>query len=429
MSTNHAGHNEKLRVEHLYKVFGANPEETIRRVQEGTSKEDLYAETGSVAAVADVSFDIHEGEIFVVMGLSGSGKSTLIRCLNRLIEPTRGSIRIDDEEITALDAEALRRLRRDKLSMVFQHFALFPHKSVGENVEYGLKIRGMPASQRRDKALKALEKVGLAAYADVPPGNLSGGMQQRVGLARGLAVDPELMLMDEPFSALDPLIRRDMQEELLALQQQLRMTILFITHDLHEALRLGDRIAIMKDGRFVQLGTPEEIVARPADDYVAAFTRDVDRARVFRAGALLRDAEALSADTPVAAARERLARLDRSALYVVDDQGRPQGVVSRDLLAHSDLVSVGDALTRDFPTASADQELVELYSACAAGLPVALLDEEGRLTGVVEPLAVFRLLGGNGEGADAENASSPGNTAGQPGVPAGSLEMRRPNHG
>jgi len=422
-------HDEKLLVEHLYKVFGTDPDDTIRRVEAGNTKDQIYAETGSVAAVADVSFGVHEGEIFVVMGLSGSGKSTLIRCLNRLIEPTRGSIRIDGEDIVGLDAEALRRLRRDKLSMVFQHFALFPHKSVAENVEYGLKVRGMPARERREKALKALEQVGLAAHADVPPDNLSGGMQQRVGLARGLAVDPELMLMDEPFSALDPLIRRDMQDELLQLQQQLHMTIVFITHDLHEALRLGDRIAIMKDGRFVQLGTPQEIVARPADDYVTAFTRDVDRARVFRARTLRRDAGALSAEASVVAARERQARLKRSALYVVDDQDRPQGVVRRDALDSAAAQTLEALLERDFPTAHEEQELVELYAACAAGLPVALLDDEGRLTGVVEPLEVFALLGGNGEGADAEGAASVGNTAGQPGVTAGSLEMRSPDHG
>ncbi|WP_163558777.1 glycine betaine/L-proline ABC transporter ATP-binding protein [Halomonas sp. NO4] len=429
MSSKHAGNDEKLRVERLYKVFGDDPDDTIRRVEAGHSKKQIYADTGSVAAVADVSFGVQEGEIFVVMGLSGSGKSTLIRCLNRLIEPTRGSIRIDGEEIVGLDAEALRRLRREKLSMVFQHFALFPHKTVGENVEYGLKIRGLPAQERRDKALRSLEQVGLEAYADVPPDNLSGGMQQRVGLARGLAVDPDLMLMDEPFSALDPLIRRDMQDELLELQQELRMTIVFITHDLHEALRLGDRIAIMKDGRFVQLGSPQEIVAQPADDYVAAFTRDVDRARVFRARTLRRDAEALSADASVAAARVQLTRLERSALYVVDDYDRPQGVVRREALEANGLSSLDEALVREFPTADAEQELVELYSACAAGLPVALLDDEGRLTGIVEPLEVFQLLGGNGGGDDADGASSAGNTAGRPGVTAGSLEMRRPDHG
>ncbi|TFH86034.1 glycine betaine/L-proline ABC transporter ATP-binding protein [Billgrantia azerbaijanica] len=417
----------KVRVEHLYKVFGAQPDDTLRRLQAGETKDRIYADTGSVAAVADVSFDVHQGEIFVVMGLSGSGKSTLIRCINRLIEPTRGRILIDDEDIVGLDAEALRRLRRDKLSMVFQHFALFPHKSVGENVEYGLKIRGMPARERRDKALKALEQVGLAAHADVPPDNLSGGMQQRVGLARGLAVDPELMLMDEPFSALDPLIRRDMQDELLVLQQRLRMTIIFITHDLHEALRLGDRIAIMKDGRFVQLGTPEAIVARPADDYVAAFTRDVDRARVFRARALRRDAEALGPEASVEKARERLAQLERTALYVIDAHDRPQGVVRRASLESAAAPTLEALLERDFPTAHEDQELVELYDVCATGLPVALVDGEGRLTGVVEPLEVFRLLGGNGGESDGGEAM--GDTASRPSEHAGSLEMRRRNHG
>ncbi|MDN3521659.1 quaternary amine ABC transporter ATP-binding protein [Halomonas ramblicola] len=422
-----SGTNRKVCVEHLFKVFGADPADTIRRIREGAPKDRIYAETASVAAVADVSFSVAPGEIFVVMGLSGSGKSTLIRCLNRLIEPTEGRILIDGEDIVGLSADALRRLRLNKLSMVFQHFALFPHKSVGENVEYGLKVRGMAARERREKALRALEQVGLAAHADVPPANLSGGMQQRVGLARGLAVDPEIMLMDEPFSALDPLIRRDMQDELLKLQQQLRMTIIFITHDLHEALRLGDRIAIMKDGRFVQLGTPEEIVAHPADDYVAAFTRDVDRSRVFRAQSLCRDAHALSADEDAGVAAERCEALGREALFVVDAERRPLGIVRHRDLERDATATPGDALITDFPSTRGDAELVTLYGACATGLPIALLDDAGRLEGVVEPLEVFHWLGGTGaEGGGAASSGGEGEATPASAAPS---ETRRRDHG
>lgn len=390
------GGSEKVIVENLFKIFGANPEDAMERIRQGQSKDAIYAETGAVAAVADVSFTVNQGQIFVVMGLSGSGKSTLVRCINRLIEPTAGRITLDGDNIVDMDAEQLRRVRLEKLSMVFQHFALFPHKSVGENVEYGLKIQGMDAPARREKALAALEQVGLKAWADVPPDNLSGGMQQRVGLARGLAVDPEIMLMDEPFSALDPLIRRDMQDELLALQDQLHMTIIFITHDLHEALRLGDQIAIMKDGRFVQLGTPEEIVAHPADDYVSAFTQDVDRSRVFTVRRVARPAHALVLADDLHTASERFDATGRDALYVVNGQSQPQGVLRVGDLREAGEVggSLEALLVREFSTARSSQELVELYGPCASGLPVAVVDDEGRLRGVVDPLEVFRLLAG-----------------------------------
>ncbi|MFC3286118.1 quaternary amine ABC transporter ATP-binding protein [Litchfieldella rifensis] len=428
-----AGTVGKVCVEGLFKIFGEDPQDTIRRIREGASKEQIYADTKSVAAVADVSFTVEQGEIFVVMGLSGSGKSTLIRCINRLIEPTQGRILLAGEDVIGLDGEALRRLRMNKLSMVFQHFALFPHKTVAENAEYGLKVQGVPAAERRRKAIRALEQVGLAAYADVPPHNLSGGMQQRVGLARGLAVDPQIMLMDEPFSALDPLIRRDMQDELLNLQQQLRMTIIFITHDLHEALRIGDRIAIMKDGRFVQMGTPEEIVARPADDYVSAFTQDVDRSRVFRANMLRRDAQALSPDTTIETALERFESLGRETLFMVDEDGRPLGVVRRhDLERGGEKTALRDSLIDDFPSAHRSQELIELYAACSVGLPIAVVDDGGRLEGVVDPLEVFRLLAG-GSGNDEQESggdSSTSNTrGGREADRVDPLETRRSDHG
>ena len=267
----------KLRVENVYKIFGDYPEQALEGLKQDKSKIEIFEETGQTVGVQDVSFDVREGEIFVVMGLSGSGKSTLVRTLNGLIPPTYGKILIDEDDVASCSAERLRRVRREKITMVFQHFALFPHKTVAENAAYGLKIKGEGAASRRQKALAALEQVGLAAYADSYPDELSGGMQQRVGLARGLATNPEILLMDEPFGALDPLIRREMQEELLHLQKKLKKTIIFITHDLNEALLLGDKIAIMKDGRFVQVGTAQEIVDNPADDYVAAFVGDIDR--------------------------------------------------------------------------------------------------------------------------------------------------------
>src|SRR5919106_555623 len=316
----------KIHVRNLSKVFGESPERALDMLAAGVDKEKIFRETGSVLAVAKVSFDVGQGEVFVVMGLSGSGKSTLVRCINRLIEPTTGQLLVDDQDVLEADRESLRQIRLTKISMVFQHFALFPHRTVVENVEFGLKVRGMAPEERRERALSALDLVGLRAWADTAPDNLSGGMQQRVGLARALAVDPEVLLMDEPFSALDPLIRRDMQKELIELQHRLGMTIVFITHDLHEALALGDHIAIMKDGSFVQVGSPEDIVASPADPYVASFTQDVDRGRVITARRVMRPADTL-AETELSAALDRLGRADRGTLFVVEPDGRPIGLL------------------------------------------------------------------------------------------------------
>jgi glycine betaine/proline transport system ATP-binding protein len=387
----------KVQVERLTKIFGPTPELALQRLRAGVDKDTIFADSGNVVAVAEVSFAVAPGEIFVVMGLSGSGKSTLVRCINRLIEPTGGRLLLDGEDVLRASRERLREIRLTRVAMVFQHFALFPHRSVGENAEYGLKIRGVDARARRERALHALEVVGLKAWADAPPHNLSGGMQQRVGLARALAVDPEVLLMDEPFSALDPLIRREMQEELLNLQRRLGMTVIFITHDLHEALILGSQIAIMKDGRFVQVGTPEEIVGRPADDYVASFTRDVDRSRVFSAATVMREAHALGAGAGAAAARARLAETGRSALHVVDDAGRPIGLIS---------ASAPEAMRREFPSASPETKLFELFGRCRAGLPLAVVDPDGRLISVVDPLEVVGSLAG-GDGAAQPHDEAP----------------------
>lgn len=276
-----------IEFKHIWKIFGPNPQHVVKTIQPEQDRAEILATTGHVVAVRDVSFEIEKGEIFVVMGLSGSGKSTLIRCLSRLIEPTAGAVLINGEDVTAMSDSRLRELRRSTVSMVFQRFGLFPHRRVIDNVAYGLEIQGMSADKRRQKAEEVLGLVGLKGWENHYPHELSGGMQQRVGLGRALAVDPEILLCDEPFSALDPLIRRDMQNELIHLQQTLKKTIVFITHDFLEALKLGDRIAIMKDGVIVQIGTPQQIVGNPADAYVREFVRDVPRSRVLTARSIM----------------------------------------------------------------------------------------------------------------------------------------------
>jgi glycine betaine/proline transport system ATP-binding protein len=329
----------KVRCRNLWKVFGPQPDRVIERFrQEGTArqeKEALLRETGHVVAVRDVSFEVRAGETFVVMGLSGSGKSTLIRCIPRLVEPTRGSVEIDGQEITDADAPRLRDLRRHKMSMVFQHFGLFPHRRIVDNVAYGLEVQGVKKRVRHERAREVLALVNLSGWEEHYPDQLSGGMQQRVGLARALAVDPEILLFDEPFSALDPLIRREMQDELIALQRRVHKTSIFITHDFAEAIKLGDRIAIMKDGEFVQVGRPDEVVLRPANQYVAEFTRDVPKAKVLTAATIMGPpapapptCEPVSCATTVEALIPRLAQ-DDIALPIVDDQGRHVGSVDR----------------------------------------------------------------------------------------------------
>ncbi|MGK7940686.1 MAG: glycine betaine/L-proline ABC transporter ATP-binding protein [Crocosphaera sp.] len=265
----------KIEIEHLIKIYGEQPHVALKLFREGKTRDDILELTNQVISIADISLKINQGELFVIMGLSGSGKSTLVRCINRLIKPTSGHIYIDGEDIAHIDEKRMRQLRLKKISMVFQQFGLFPHKTVVENVEYGLKVRGIKQLQRRNKAQETLALVGLEQWADYFPSALSGGMQQRVGLARALATDAEILLMDEPFSALDPLIRREMQDELLRLQKELQKTILFISHDIHEAFKIGDRIAVMKEGKIVQLGKPKEIINQPANDYIRAFLQDI----------------------------------------------------------------------------------------------------------------------------------------------------------
>ncbi|MFF3321456.1 betaine/proline/choline family ABC transporter ATP-binding protein [Streptomyces sp. NPDC002889] len=342
-----------FQVRDLWKVFGPKAARIPGDAELGAlTPAELRERTGCTAAVRDVSFDVRKGEVFVVMGLSGSGKSTLVRCLTRLIEPTSGSIAIDGEDVLSMDTARLRELRRHRASMVFQHFGLLPHRSVLDNVAYGLEIQGLGKTARRARAAEVVAKVGLEGLEHRRPGQLSGGQQQRVGLARALAVDPEVMLFDEPFSALDPLIRRDMQEEVVRLHREEGRTMVFITHDLSEALKLGDRIALMRDGRIVQLGTPEEIVGSPADDYVRDFVRDVPREQVMTVRRAMRPADgtesgtgpALAPDATVIEAIEAVARTGESARVVQD--GRCLGVVD-----HAGLLRVvaGLAATEGVP--------------------------------------------------------------------------------
>ncbi|MFP3988402.1 glycine betaine/L-proline ABC transporter ATP-binding protein [Streptomyces sp. E11-3] len=336
-------------VRDLWKVFGPKAERIPGNKEFAElSIPELRERTGCTAAVRDVSFDVRKGEVFVVMGLSGSGKSTLVRTLTRLIEPTSGSIAIDGEDVLSMDKDRLRELRRHRAAMVFQHFGLLPHRTVLDNVAYGLEIQGMGKTERRAKALEVVAKVGLEGLEQRRPSQLSGGQQQRVGLARALAVDPEVLLFDEPFSALDPLIRRDMQEEVIRLHREEGRTMVFITHDLSEALKLGDRIMLMRDGGVVQLGTPEEIVANPADDYVRDFVRDVPREQVISVRRAMRPAvdgeaetgAAIGPDTLVADAIEAVARSGQHC-RVVDD-GRTIGVVD-----HARLLAVVAGLDSD----------------------------------------------------------------------------------
>lgn len=340
-----------IEVEELWKIFGEDPERARSLGEEGVPKSEIKAETGSVLAVNNATFEVQEQEIFVVMGLSGSGKSTLLRCINRLIEPTFGTVRIHDEDVSRADDERLRELRRTKMSMVFQNFGLFPHRSVLGNVEYGLEVAGMDRETRREKVRRTLDLVGLEGYENSHPSELSGGMQQRVGLARALVNDPEILLMDEAFSALDPLIRTEMQDELLGLQEQWdpACTILFVTHDLDEALKMGNRIAIMKEGRIAQVGTPTEILTAPADDYVQSFVQNVDRITALPATAVMRDHDgtipdegsSVSTDTPVAKVLPLLFEDDESIL-VRDSGGRIQGVVSREEVLNEVMRNAGE---------------------------------------------------------------------------------------
>jgi glycine betaine/proline transport system ATP-binding protein len=325
----------KISIKNLYKIFGPHPKKAMSLLRQGLDKDAIFEKVDTTIGVQEASFEIYTGEIFVIMGLSGSGKSTMVRMLNRLIEPTSGQVFIDAQDIISMSNDQLIKMRRKKMSMVFQSFALMPHLTVLQNAAFGLEMDGIDKKTREARALQALEQVGLEAWAASRPNELSGGMQQRVGLARGLAVDPEILLMDEAFSALDPLIRTEMQDELLKLQAKSKRTIVFISHDLDEAMRIGDRIAIMEGGRVIQVGTPEEILQNPADDYVRAFFRGVDPSNILSAGDIASDNQVtivITDGTGIRAALQRLINNDRDYGYVLDSNHQFQGIVSTDSL-------------------------------------------------------------------------------------------------
>lgn len=390
----------KLEVKNVYKIFGSSPKSIIPMLEKGMDKSTVLSKHKHSVGVNNASFTVEEGEIFVVMGLSGSGKSTLIRCLNRLIEPTSGSVLIDDEDIAKASAARLREIRRKKIAMVFQNFALLPHRTVLENVAFGLEIQKVSQEERRKRAQEMLESVGLEGYGNSKPSELSGGMQQRVGLARALATDADILLMDEAFSALDPLIRKDMQNELLSLQEKIKKTIIFITHDLDEALKIGDRIAIMKDGNIVQIGHAEEILQNPADDYVREFTQDVNRARIITASSIMRNAESIVLEKAgVRIASRKMKELGVSSLFVTKN-GILKGIVSIEQVTslikegREDLESI---INENVETVGPDQSIDEIIPLFMnTGYPIAVTDENRKLKGIIFKSTVLAGIAGEG---------------------------------
>ena len=398
----------KIEIRSVTKVFGDHPSSAVALLQKGHSKAQILKKTGNALGVSNVNLDVYEGEIVVLMGLSGSGKSTLLRCVNRLIEPNRGSVFIDGEDVLRLSSKALRELRQKKFGMVFQNFALFPHRTVFQNVAFGLEVSGAPVLEVRDKIMETLETVGLKNWADKYPAQLSGGMQQRVGLARALALNPDILLMDEAFSALDPLIRREMQQELARLQKEMQKTVLFVSHDLDEALAIGDRIVLMRDGEIVQVGTPEEILTSPADEYVARFVADADVSRVLTAQTVMKRSEAvavLGVDGPRTALR-KMRHNGIAYLFVVDRSQHLHGLISVEQV--SALLTRGERdlepiLVRDIKTVDMDTPASELIPLMAdLPYPLAVTDSRNRFAGVI---IRGTLLGALAEGGNQESVS------------------------
>ncbi len=388
---------EKIIVKDLIKIFESHSQKDLNQLREGKSKDDMLRETGLTVGVNNVSFTVRQGEIFVVMGLSGSGKSTILRCLNRLIEPSAGTIMIDDIDITRLKRKELQTFRQKKTAMVFQQFALLPHRKVLQNTVYGLEVQGVAKKEREERALQTLELVGLKGWEDKYPSQLSGGMKQRVGLARALANDADILLMDEAFSALDPLIREEMQDELLNLQQKMNKTIVFITHDLNEALKLGDRIAFLRDGTLVQMGTPEEITTNPADDYVARFVRGVDKSKILTAGDVMKKPQPLITlrDGPHVALRI-MKEQGISSVFVVDRNRHLQGIITVDMAveaANSGISSLINVQLADGPVVQRDTPVLDTLGIIAESkLPMAVIDEDNKLIGIIVRGAVLAAL-------------------------------------
>ncbi|WP_390889722.1 quaternary amine ABC transporter ATP-binding protein [Latilactobacillus curvatus] len=390
----------KLQVKNLTKIFGKRVPRAKELLKQGKSKAAILKETGATIGVDRANFEVESGEIFVIMGLSGSGKSTLVRMINRLIEPTEGSVLIDGEDLMQIDKKALREVRRKKMSMVFQNFGLFPNRTILENTDYGLEIQGIDKATREQKANEALDLVGLNGYGDQYPTQLSGGMQQRVGLARALANDAEILLMDEAFSALDPLNRSDMQDQLLDLQETMHKTIIFISHDLNEALKIGDHIMIMKDGEIVQTGTPEDILTRPADEYVEKFIENVDRSKVYTAGNVMIRPTTINIekDGPRLALK-RMRENEVSNAYVVNSKRELVGIIdARDVLElvrkeSRDLQSI---VNTEVPTTDEETPIADILDDISqTGIPFAVLNDKQQLRGIIIRGAVLGALAGN----------------------------------
>jgi len=376
----------KVSIKDLTLVFGKKPERALQMLDEGKSIQAVREETGLAVGVNNISLDIEEGEMFVIVGLSGSGKSSLIRCLNMLNIPTRGQVFIDGENICDYDKEQLRYLRRKKVAMVFQHFGLFSHRNVLRNVEYGLEVQNVSAEERKAKAEEAIKLVGLEGWETYFPKHLSGGMKQRVGLARALTNEPEILLMDEPFSALDPLIRREMQTELLSMEAYINKTIIFITHDMNEAFRLGDRVALLKDGALVQLGKPGDFFKNPANDYVRAFTEDVDKSRILRVKSIMRDPIVLAKPTEKAGAvLARLMDHHREFCYVMDEQTKVLlGYVETETLKDKPDALIEDFIIAELETIDSNAFVYEAFSKLDdSDYDIAVVDKKKRLRGVV----------------------------------------------
>lgn len=386
----------KIKVENLTKVFGRNPKAILKKLQKGMSKEEILEKTGHTVGVNDVSFEVNEGEIFVIMGLSGSGKSSLIRCLNLLNRPTAGKIYFDGEDIVQYNKKQLREFRQNKISMVFQHFGLFSHRTVLDNVGYGLEVKNISKEERLKIANKTLETVGLGGWGEKMPHELSGGMQQRVGLARALANNPDVLLMDEPFSALDPLIRRDMQLELLDIQGELQKTIIFITHDVNEAFKIGDRVAVMKNGKVVQIGTPEEILANPANEYIEDFIRDIDRSKVMQAkNVMFKPSPLLSNKDGLKVAIKLMEDSGISSIFVVDKARKLQGIITIDdtIKAIQENKKLEDIIKQDYFTTDPDTYVQDLIPmAVETKYPIAVVDETEKLVGMIVRASVLSGL-------------------------------------
>ncbi|MET3697147.1 glycine betaine/proline transport system ATP-binding protein [Bacillus oleivorans] len=389
----------KIKVEHVSKIFGPKPESIIPMVRKGMSKEEILKETNHTVGVYDASLEVKEGEIFVIMGLSGSGKSTLIRCFNLLNKPTDGAIFVDGENIVEYNSAQLKKFRQDKIAMVFQHFGLFSHRTVLGNVEYGLEIKNVPKAERQKIALENIEIVGLKGYEDKYPSELSGGMQQRVGLARSLANDPDILLMDEPFSALDPLIRREMQLELLDIQERLKKTIIFITHDVNEAFKLGDRVAVMKDGRVVQIGAPEEILENPANHYISEFIKDIDRSKILQAqNVMIKPNSLVSLKDGLKVAIKEMEENGLSSVFVVDRSRHLQGIVTIDdaIDGIKQKKTLQDVIKNDVLTVKKEEYVQDVIpKALETKFPLAVVNDEDRLEGLILRVHVLSSLVAN----------------------------------